>query len=416
VKLWPAKRRRASVVRHALLLAHRYVGLVLVPFLTLLGLTGSIITFNSELERAISPQLFAAPRPEQKPLSLAALAQRAETLAPEARLRYLILRPGQAIARMEARPSPSGEASAIDFDQLFLDPFNGAELGRRREGDLSQGLINLIPFVYRLHREFAAGHTGVFILGIASLVWTVDCLFALYLTLPLTSVQFWRRWARSWRIKKSKSSFRLHFDFHRAGSLWSWLLLIIFAWSGVMMNLDPVYDFVTRGLFDYEPFSKTIASLSPHPNESPRLTWREAETIGVRIMSEQAAKRGFSLGRPDSIGYVRSLGVFTYGAASGLDIRRRSSDTSVWFDGDNGELRQIFFPTSEHTGNTVSSWLWALHFGDVENFTPYRLLVCLLGLWVVGLSLTGVAVWLFKRDARNSARHFRPARRLRAEH
>jgi uncharacterized iron-regulated membrane protein len=404
---------RASGVRRVLVVAHRYVGLALVPFLTMLGLTGCIITFNAELERAISPQLFAAPRPGENALSLAALAQRAEALAPEARLRYLILRPDQAVARMEPRPIRFGQAPAIDFDQLFLDPFSGAELGRRREGDLSQGLINLAPFVYRLHRELAAGQTGVLILGIASLVWTVDCFVALYLTLPLTFVQFWRRWARSWRIKKSRSSFRLNFDFHRAGSLWSWLLLIIFAWSGVMMNLNPVYDFVTRGLFDYEPISEVIASLPLHPNENPRLNWGEAETIGARIMSEQAALRGVSLGRPDSLGYVRSLGVFTYGASSARDVRRRSSDTSVWFDGDGGGLRQTFFPTGEHTGNTISIWLWALHFGDVANCTPYRLLVFLLGLWVVGLSVTGIAVWLLKRDARNNARHLRPASRLR---
>jgi uncharacterized iron-regulated membrane protein len=403
------ERIRASVVRRVLLLAHRYVGLALVPFLTVLGFTGCIITFNVELERAISPQLFAAPRPGKTPLSLAALAQRAEALAPEARLRYLMLRPGHAVAKMEPRSISSGQAPTIDFDQLFLDPFSGAELGRRREGDLSQGVINLMPFVYKLHRELAAGQTGVLILGIVSLVWTVDCFVALCLTLPLTLVQFWRRWARSWRIKKSRSSFRLNFDLHRAGSLWLWLLLIIFAWSGVMMNLNPVYNLVTGGLFDYEPSLEVIASLSLHPNESPRLKWSEAETIGARIMSEQAALRGVSLGRPDSLGYVRSLGVFTYGAISELDIRRRSSDTSVWFDGDSGELRQTFFPTGEHAGNTITSWLWALHFGDVANFIPYRLLIFLLGLWVVGLSLTGVVVWLYKRGARNSARHFRLA-------
>ena len=407
------ERLRASVVRRVILLAHRYVGFALVPFLVMLGLTGAFITFNAELEKAFSPQLFIAPRPGDTPLSLAALAQRAEAQAPEARLRYLISRPDQAVARMEPRPAPAGQVREIDFDQLFLNPYSGAELGRRREGDLSQGLINLMPFVYRLHREFAAGPTGVLILGVVSLVWTVDCVFALYLTLPRTSVQFWRRWGRSWRIKKSRSSFRLNFDFHRAGSLWSWPMLAIFAWSGVMMNLNPVYDLVTRGLFDFEPFTEAIASLPLHPNENPGLSWSEAEATGARIMSEQAALKGFSLGDPDSLGYVRSLGVFTYGAGSGLDIRRRSSDTSVWFDGDSGELRQTFFPTGEHTGNTISGWLWALHFGDIANFTPYRWLVCLLGLWVVGLSLTGMAVWLFKRHARNSAHHFRPAGQLR---
>src|SRR5256885_45644 len=173
------KRVRLYAMRRVVLLAHRYVGLALVPFLIVLGLTGSIITFNVELE---------------------------------ARLAYIVLRPGQAIARMKPRSNTSGKTSPIDFDQIFLDPFTGAELGRRREGDLFQGWINLMPFIYRLHRELAAGRTGVLILGGAALVWTLDCFAALYLSLPLTVVRFWRRWSRSWRVRKSKNSFRLNFD------------------------------------------------------------------------------------------------------------------------------------------------------------------------------------------------------------
>jgi len=398
------QRARAAALRRALLLIHRYVGLALIPFLILLGLTGSIITFDAELERAISPQLFATSRPGDNPLGLAALAQRAEALAPEARLAYIILRPDTAIARMRPRSDASGAIPQIDFDQLFLDPFTGAELGRRREGDLSQGLINLIPFIYRLHRDLAAGPTGVLILGVISLVWTVDCFLALYLTLPLTLVRFWRRWFRSWRVRRSDNSFRLNFDLHRAGSLWSWPLLVIFAWSAVMMNLPRTYDVVTGGLFDYQSSSNVIASVAPRPNETPRLDWSEAEKVGARIISEQAALRGFTLGRPDSLGYVPSLGAYSYGEASGLDVRGRSSDTGVWLDGDSGELRWTVFPTGEHTGNTISSWLWALHFGDVADFTLYRLMVFFLGLWVVGLSVTGVAVWLLKRSARNIKR------------
>jgi len=392
------KRVRLYAMRRVVLLAHRYVGLALVPFLIVLGLTGSIITFNVELERVISPQLFATSRPGDSPLGLAVLAERAEAAEPQARLAYIVLRPGQAIARMKPRSNTSGKTSPIDFDQIFLDPFTGAELGRRREGDLFQGWINLIPFIYRLHRELAAGRTGVLILGGAALVWTLDCFVALYLTLPLTVVRFWRRWSRSWRVRKSKNSFRLNFDLHRAGSLWSWPLLVVFAWSSVMINLTPVYDFVTGSLFDYKSVLEEFTSRSPHPNEHPRLGWGEAEKIGARIMSEQAAIRGFTLGHPNALGYAPSLGAYSYGAASGLDVRRRSSDTGIWFDGDSGELRWTFFPTGEHTGNTISSWLWALHFGDVADFTPYRLLVFWLGLWVVMLSVTGATIWLQKRS------------------
>jgi uncharacterized iron-regulated membrane protein len=80
-------------------------------------------------------------------------------------------------------------------------------------------------------------------------------------------------------------------------------------------------------------------------------------------------------------------------------VRGRASETGIWFDGDTGEFRRLFLPTGAHSGNTVSSWLWALHFADVKDMTLYRVFVCLLGLAVAGLSGTGVYIWLKKRRA-----------------
>nr|WP_306306218.1 PepSY domain-containing protein [Methylomonas koyamae] len=50
-------------------------------------------------------------------------------------------------------------------------------------------------------------------------------------------------------MKWRGSAYRINFDLHRAGGLWLWLLLLVFAWSSVYMNLsDSVYAPVTRTL------------------------------------------------------------------------------------------------------------------------------------------------------------------------
>ena len=391
-------------LRRVVLLTHRYAGLALALFLILLGITGSLLTFNTELERAISPQLFAAPRPGATPLSLATLAERAERLVPEARLDYLILHPDQVMARMEPRASATGQVPSIYIDQVFLDPMTGQELGRRRYGDLSQGSINLMPFIYLLHRELALGRTGAWILGVVSLVWTVDCIIAFYLTLPLTFTSFWRRWKQSWRIKWPAGAFRFTFDLHRAGALWVWPILLVFAWSGVMMDLTPVYDRVTGAVFDYRSPTNEIGSLPLHSDTPPGMKWHEAESLGARLMAEEASRRGFTLGQPDTLAYIRYLGVYSYGMHTGLDIRQRSSDAAIWFDGDTGAVRAVFLPTGIRTGNTITTWLWALHYGDLRNATLYRILVCLIGLVVAMLSVTGIYIWLKKRRARRISR------------
>jgi len=65
---------------------HRWVGLAMAGFLIVVGLTGSLFAFNTELERVFAPQLFAGVRPGVVRLGLGALAERAETLVPQGRV------------------------------------------------------------------------------------------------------------------------------------------------------------------------------------------------------------------------------------------------------------------------------------------------------------------------------------------
>ncbi|MFQ5415166.1 MAG: PepSY domain-containing protein, partial [Phycisphaerae bacterium] len=51
-------------------------------------------------------------------------------------------------------------------------------------GDLSQGLANLMPFVYRLHHSLALGTVGTWIFGVVALLWTLDCFVGAWLTFP----------------------------------------------------------------------------------------------------------------------------------------------------------------------------------------------------------------------------------------
>ena len=46
-------------VRVPVVWLHRWVGLLIAAFLVLVGLTGSLLAFNTELERAFAPRLFA---------------------------------------------------------------------------------------------------------------------------------------------------------------------------------------------------------------------------------------------------------------------------------------------------------------------------------------------------------------------
>ena len=93
---------------------HRWAGLLMAGFLIVVGVTGSLLAFNSELERLISPQLYAAPKPGAVPLDAAALALRAEALVPKGQVYSVsFAEPDQVLVTMGPREeSEAGDRHA----------------------------------------------------------------------------------------------------------------------------------------------------------------------------------------------------------------------------------------------------------------------------------------------------------------
>ncbi|MGX2039718.1 PepSY domain-containing protein [Methylocaldum sp. MU1018] len=151
---------------------------------------------------------------------------------------------------------------------------------------------------------------------------------------------------------------------------------------------DTVYTWAMRAVTDFQaPWTE----LTPRdePLQNPRLGWLEAQAVGERLMDQQAALHGFAVERPVALRLDRRRGVYEYSVRSSRDIQDKRGMTRVFFDADTGELKLLLMPTGQYAGNTVTSWLFALHEANVFGL-PYRIIVCLLGLAIVMLSVTGI--------------------------
>jgi uncharacterized iron-regulated membrane protein len=390
-----------ATIHRTFVFLHRWIGLTMVVFLVLVGLTGSILAFRTKIDRWINPQLYVELKLGVPPLDPATLAERAEAQFPHMFVGFFAVESEQVKIHCRPRTNPAtGKPFELDFEHLFLDPYTGKVLGHRRSADLSEGRINIMPFIYNLHTSMAMGSTGERILGIVALIWTIDSFVGFYLTLPQGQGGFWKRWKHAWWVKWRSTPFRINFDLHRAGGLWFWLFVFVFAWSSVMLAHNPVYERVTGALFDYEGSDSFMSFVLPQPKDNPKLNWHEAQAAGERLMAEQAAKHGFTITRPFGMGYIPEFGVYTYDVRTSADIRGHGWDTGVWVDGDTGQLRKVFLPYGQHSGNTISTVLWGLHYGDIRDILAYRLLVFILGFVIVMLSVTGVYIWWKKRKAR----------------
>jgi len=389
-------------------LVHRYTGLGMTLFLVVIGLTGSLLAFYKDLDRAINPALYVDAH-GRAPLDFAVLIKKAsERVEPEADVQSVWLD----VEAVEFSISPrsnvqTGQSVELNYDKLILDPYSGLELGRRRWGAISEGVTNLMPFINKLHFNLALEDVGMWILGITAFIWTIDCFVGFYLTLPAKifvahntvstiSTSYWQRWRRAWVIKWQGSSFRINYDLHRAGGLWVWIALLIFAWSSVYMNLgNTVYKKVMQSVSEYHQPYIDIQDL-PEPLHHPAINLTEAYRLGHQAMAQAAVEHEFQIETPVGLWIDHAKGFYVYCVRSSLDIQDRGGQTRIVIDANSGQQKMLLLPTAQYNGNTVTSWLMALHMANVFGL-PYKLFVCVLGLIIVMLSVTGVVIWLKKR-------------------
>jgi uncharacterized iron-regulated membrane protein len=248
---------------------------------------------------------------------------------------------------------------------------------------------------------------GVYVLGIAALFWFFDCFISYYLTFPSTKKRiehaeissrsfsknisnFWQRWKPSWQIKYS----RMNYDLHRAFGLWIWILLLILAWSGVAFNLKEVYQPVMSTAFNIREdnaLPKLNMSL-----DGPILDWRTAQYKGRQYIKAAASQHGFTVELEQSLALNREQGIYYYRVKSNQDNGKYGT-ISALIDANTGDLISLRLPHTESVGDIINRWITDLHTARIFGL-PMQILICITGVIVVILSVSGLLIWYRKRN------------------
>lgn len=416
--------------RRILLLLHRYAGLYMAVFLVVAGLTGSVLAFGVELNRWLVPPRQVALRAEPV-LDPIALRDRAQRMVSEGAVNRILLEPpnpGEAFTVLvEPRLDPHRvDSSELTYQVLYLNPYTGEELGRE---SLEEGRFwpltrkRILPLIIALHYRLAVpGSIGIWLFGVAALIWTFDCFIGAWLTFPVSTdrrprprgvnakpsrTSWWGSWRPAWQVRWGSAAYRLNFDLHRAGGLWVWCMLFILAWSSVGLNLrQQVYDPVMNTVFRIPKEPSASQPGLNAPQAGPGMTWHDARQVGRALMAEQAHQRGFRVIREFILYYDPESGRFIYFATTDKDIGTHGGGASVSFDGTTGRLVRVSPPMKNHVGETLSGWLFALHMAHVGGL-PYKVFLSGMGFMVALLSVTGVYLWWKKRKMGRIVRHQR---------
>ena len=407
-------------------LVHRYLGLLTAAFLFLSGVTGAIISWDHELDDLLNPHLMEAHTPG-KPQDALLLAQQVEARYPDIRVSYIPLHveAGESLAlgvspRYDAK---TGELTRPGFNQVFVDPVTGAELGKREWGAVWQiTKETFVSFLYRLHytlhipEMWGIDRWGIWLMGAIAIVWMADSFVGFYLTLPVRKRQaavaaaalynklepsgksWWQRWQPAWKVRWKGGSSKLNFDLHRAFSLWTWVLLFILAFTAFSLNL---YQEI------FYPVMSNVSQVTPTPFDTrsmadmqhliePRVPMAEA----VKGANVEGARRGWE----DPVGgiyYSQEYGIYmvSFFQPGGDHGTGGVGPALLYYDGVNGALLGERQPWKGTAADIFVQAQFPLHSGRILGL-PGRILISFMGVVVAMLSVTGVIIWWRKRASR----------------
>jgi len=386
---------------------HRWAGLLTAGFLFFSGITGAIISWDHEIDEVLNHHLFdvTSKGPAIPSIELAKMIEQRD---PRARVVHLFVTPEEGHSLwffvMPRIDPATGKRFAIDYNQIFLDPNTGVELGRRYWGAVwPVTRENFVSFLYKLHYtmhipEGWGIELGMWLMGLIGIAWVLDTLIALWISLPN-----WSAWRRSFAFRWKAGGHRLTFDLHRSGGMWVYLLVLMLAVTSVAMNLRNEVMRPLVSLFS-ELTPSPFASRTPAPLEKPIEPLIPAARA-LELGRAEAQRRGWE--RPAGGLFLSTeVGVWGVGFYEVVDSHGDGGLGNPWlyFDSRTGAAAGADLPGTGSAGDIFLQSMFPLHSGRIIGVTG-RVLMSITGALVAMLCVTGVLIWARKRRARAATRH-----------
>lgn len=335
---------------------HRYTALVAGIFVLVLGVTGSIMAFEDDLDALFHPTLFTV-QPGAHHLPIARILDTLKT-------RF----PGQSFNGLHigSRRNESYYTS-IRGGQVFVDPYTGAILGTRRTP-------SVLSRIHQLHLNLLLGRNGAIVVTTVGviLVWLV--LSGIYLWWPVKRA----------RIKLNGTLRRAAFDIHNAVGIYSAIFLLAAGATGVVIHFDGEVSGSLNRRAQTKPPARMLPStplggLAPiNPNTAIVAALNALPGTATLFYNGPVGPRGsyyVALHFPEDL---------TPGGRSWVVVDQYS-----------GQPLSIGNSRSAPTGTWTVNQNRAIHTGDIGGY-PTKILMSLSCLMLIVQALTGYYMWLKK--------------------
>jgi len=338
---------RAIVVK-----LHMYGAFVAAVFVVVLGVTGSIMAFEDELDHLTNPRLFKV-TPAGTPKRLTELGADA-----------LEANPGKHIGGygMGVRPDLSYYV-ALGGTAVYMNQYTGEILGERSGPTwLSQ--------IHQLHLRLLAGPTGKTIVSWAGVLTLLLSISGLYLWWPVKRI----------RINWGAGGRRRWFDVHNTVGILAFVFLFIASLTGVAIGFESVTSPMFYRFTNSQPYPFAVP-VTPQPGA--RLLTPDDAVMAARAAMPGAAPIAVTASSPTSAYRV---------AMRFPEDLTPGGRTRVYVDPYTGAVLQAESSRTTAAGTRIINTNRAIHTGDIFGI-PSKILMSLTSLAAIAQVITGVTMW-----------------------
>jgi len=367
-KILPSK----SAIRKTILFIHLWIGLILGLYFTVIGITGSVLVFQDNLEWLQTPEIVSVepPAPGMKLLPLSELLERVHHAFPNAQ--------GQDLANV-TMPNKTGGAYRLSLDtktpermrQITVNPYTGQVMRNVIYAQTPFG------FIRNLHISLLLGAAGELANGYGAMCVMLLLLSGLWLWWPAALRQLRARMS----VKTDRGKNRFIRDLHHVLGIYSVLLLLIITLTGILFIFPKPVEKITDA----------IATSSSKPSKVTAPAGAKRLPVDALLAIAQPVNRNIAISsfnypsKPDQpfSCYKRSFapGFFPY--------------TRIFINPYTGKILRVAEDSRGSLDQKIPRFLSMLHFGLWGSFF-IKIIYALVGLVPCGLFITGILMYLRK--------------------
>lgn len=355
---------------------HKWAGLLFGVLLTLICVTGAILSFEKELlPLTIHSRYYHASSENAIPLTLQELTEKVTRSAHGRQVKSITF------------PSDSKRNAVVCFvdspqTEVYVDPFTGTIAGTFTYKG------SFFSTVRELHRFLLIGKAGRIITGTTSLFFVFILVSGVFINIPDTL----KKLASNFRLNWSGNSFRKTFRLHIVLGWYGFVFLLIMALTGPFWSFT-WYNAGVSALFG-------IKQTTSHRNKAP-------ESTGVKELTPDLFSR-----MEDKITVLKAVQSdwkelrivfpapddksFTIAVIPQKQIHGRQADTFTYRLSDGDLQKESVFKTKP-LQETFRMWVFALHTGAWGGWAG-KLIYCISALIGATLPITGYILWWKKRQ------------------